>query len=49
MTAMHPIEVTDGGNAAAMFRAQIVETPNQLHSPLLVEKVVDYRHSSPPR
>ncbi|CAD5256936.1 conserved hypothetical protein [Halomonas sp. 59] len=49
MTAMHPIEITDGGNAATMSRSQVVQTSNDAHGTSAVggHKASDYNEPTP--
>jgi hypothetical protein len=47
VATVNTVKVANSGDAAPMFRAQVVETSNQLHNALLAHKVVDYNHTRP--
>jgi hypothetical protein len=44
---VNTVKVANGGDAAPMPGAQIVEASNQLHNALLAHKVADYNHTQP--
>jgi hypothetical protein len=47
VTTVNTVEIANGGDAAPMLGAQIVEASNQLHNALLAHKVADYNHTPP--